>query len=264
MTRIYLRLLVDFDDDADVAKLLRFRRPREARAVRELLTSMWRYCKREKSDGHVPLEVVGKLAYPDTEKVALEDADKLVECGLAERTPTGYYLPGYLKHNKSRAQIEEESAAKAVAGALGGKAKAAQAKQTASTVLAEAQHVAKPRSSHSSENREQSSKDKEQASTTEGGERTETLRAVDATKPTPKSPTDARCTAHAGVADPGPCRGCGRERERLEREIQRDTERAAKAAAELARNCPDCEGTHIVLDADKKPTGRKCTHRRTA
>lgn len=119
MARIFLRLQVDFDDDDKVARLARF--GRDARGCRDLLVAMWRYCKRNATDGHVPLEQLGRLAYPDSVKLAHRDADRLVTVGLAERTDDGYYLPSYLKRNKSAAQLAAEAEVKAEAGRKGGR-----------------------------------------------------------------------------------------------------------------------------------------------
>lgn len=94
----------------------------------------------------------------------------------------------------------------------------------------------------------------------QGGQRTETLAATDATKP-PQDPT--RCTAHAGVADPGPCRGCQRERERIERRAERASEQIRREAERAAIDCTRCDGTWIV-DDQQRPTRRRCDHRRTA
>ena len=99
---------------------------------------------------------------------------------------------------------------------------------------------------------------------TERGERQVTLRAAEPTGPTPKSAADARCSAHIGVADPGPCKGCKRAREQAEKEIEREAEAIARAAEAQARNCQLCEGTHFVLDENKRPTKRRCDHRRSA
>lgn len=104
--KIFLQLEVDFDEDEKVRRLTRY--GRDARGCRDLLVTMWRYCKKNMSDGHIPLEEVGIMVYPDPPKHGLRDADRLVAVELAERTDTGYYLPGFLKRNKSKAQIESE------------------------------------------------------------------------------------------------------------------------------------------------------------
>lgn len=102
---LHIELYVDFADDPEgCAKLARY--GRDARSIRDLFVQMICYCKRTKSDGHVPVEQVGKLVYPDSPARGMKDADRLIECDLAQRTETGYFLPSYLKRNKSRAQIE--------------------------------------------------------------------------------------------------------------------------------------------------------------
>jgi general stress protein YciG len=253
MPRIYVKVQVDFDDDPDVAKLARFTRPSEARAARDLLVSMWRYCKRELTDGHVPAEVVGKLAYPDAPKIGLRDAERLVECGVAERTKTGYYLPGFLKHNNSREQVASERERKAAAGKKGGEASGqlrkaeAEAKQSASEVR-----------SQSTEFRVQSS---ENTSSKEGGERPVTLHAVPATEP----PHDEeRCTRHpnGNPADEA-CRGCERVEVRKAVRASGDAERRRIAAETAARDCTRCDGVRVT-DDNGRPTRTRCDHRRTA
>lgn len=250
MPRIYLQLQVDFDDDEKVARLARY--GKDARACRDLLVGMWRYCKREKSDGNVPLEIVGKLVYPDPPKNGERDAERLVEVGLAERTTDGYYLPGFLKHNKSAAQIAEISRKRADAGKRGGESKKpdpdeANEKQVASDLLNPVEPI-----DQSSEDRGQSS-----SSSSLGGERTETLRAVPATDP-PKN--DELCTRHPdGNPNDEDCRGCQRVEERKARRRVRETDKAARAADAARIACTRCDGTWIV-DEQQRPTRRKCDH----
>jgi len=249
--RIFLPLAVDFDDDEKVARLARYTKPGEARALRDLLVAMWRYCKREKSDGHVPAEIVGKLAYPDPLRIAQRDAARLVDCGLAERTPDGYYLPGYLKQprNKSRAEIEAISEQKAEAGRAGGVASGtvrrgkANGKQSASPSEA--------RSLHLGEAREQRTENRGNAEEL-GGERLEPLHAAGATIP----PEDETCTRHPnGNPKDEPCRGCKAVNERKARRAERAEQAAKDAARRLVESCPDCHGG-IWLD-----DGSKCSHR---
>lgn len=116
-TEIFVQLVVGFAEDPEVRKLARF--GKDARACRDLYVQMLCYCKRTMSDGHVPAEEIGVLVYPDAPKVGERDADRLVSVDLAERTETGYFLPGYLKRNKSRAEIEEEREGKAAGGSKG-------------------------------------------------------------------------------------------------------------------------------------------------
>jgi hypothetical protein len=111
---IFIQLVVDRSDDEQVRALARY--GRHARGCRDLYTEMLLYCRRKLTDGHVPTEQIGILVYPDPPKAGLADADRLIAVGLAERTPTGYFVPGYLKRNPSRAEVEASMAAK-VAGA---------------------------------------------------------------------------------------------------------------------------------------------------
>lgn len=253
MPGIYLRLQVDFDDDEKVARLARYTRTGEARACRDLLVAMWRYCKREKTDGHVPVEVVGKLVYPDPPKFGVRDADRLVDVGLAEHTPTGYYLPGFLGHNRSAAQIEAESARKADAGRKGGKVSGqlrlseAQGKHSASTLPTS---LLQPREAivQSTENIVQSSGVKSL-----GGERQVTFRDTTATEHPP------RCTAHQNVDNPGPCNGCRLARERADRKAARSADQVAREAEAAARACARCDGTRVV-DESGMPTRQRCDH----
>jgi hypothetical protein len=260
MGRIYLPLQVDFDDDEKVLRLTRF--GRDARGCRDLLVGMWRYCKRERSDGHVPAEVIGKLAYPDPLKIGLRDADRIVEVGLAERTDTGYYFPKYLRHNKSRAQLEADAVKKAEAGKKGGVASGearrseAGAKQDASSVLQPSE----------AKDRDKDRDNEKLFGSSSLGNRPEPLRVVPATEPTEEQDPE-RCTRHPnGNPTDEPCRGCQRVEERRSRRVEREQEQRRLANEEAARNCVLCEGTNIVLDPETKlPTARKCTdHRRTA
>jgi hypothetical protein len=255
MGRIYLALQVDFDDDNKVLRLTRYTRPGEARACRDLLVSMWRYCKRERSDGHVPMEALGKIAYPDALKVAVRDADRLVECDLAERTQTGYFFPSYLKHNKSRAQLEAEAIKKAEAGKKGGLASGqvrkgeADSKQRASAQLRPSEAIDKDIDS-----------DNDSSSGSLGGERPETLRAV----PDPEPPRKATssCTRHPyGNPTGEPCHGCRKDDERKQRLADREGEKQRLATEAARRDCTMCDGTGLVVDAETRlPTKRRCRH----
>jgi hypothetical protein len=101
-----------------------------------------------------------------------------------------------------------------------------------------------------------------------GGDRPETLRPTDATKPPPDEPPpglaiNARCTAHRGNPDPPPCAGCQQARERAERKADAAAERAAREREAAARACTRCDGVHIT-DEHGNPTRRKCDHRRAS
>lgn len=73
-------------------------------------------------------------------------------------------------------------------------------------------------------------------------------------------PRRARCAAHAGVADPPPCRKCATARHaaetaRAERKAHRLIEDAARRAARDA--CPLCDENGIVDDGHGLT---RCTH----
>lgn len=135
---IHLQLAVDFADHPDIRKLTRF--GRDARAVRDLFVQMLCYCKRNLSDGFVPAEQLGILVFPDPVKVGERDVARLVDVELVQIVDGGYWLPSYLKRNKSRAEVEKLSDARAETGRAGGKrsglVRSAQAKpnQVASTM----------------------------------------------------------------------------------------------------------------------------------
>lgn len=238
---IYLPLQVDFADDENVAKIARY--GRDARAIRDLLVQMWLYCKRNLTDGKVPVEQVGKLVYPDPPKVGIRDADRLVEVGMAQHVPEGYFLPGYLKRNKSRAQVEAERVKRAESGRIGGKRSGsvrrdeANVKQSAST-MTNPEHIDTEHTAQSTT-----------VELTSGGQR-----------PEPLTPADARCAAHQGVPDPGPCRGCMTARKHAERAA----DAAAEAAAAERRDCPNCDENGWQLDPATSTPVRRCDHRRAS
>jgi hypothetical protein len=267
-TGIFLQLEVDFDEDEDVAKLTRYTRPGEARACRDLLVAMWRYCKRRKTDGHVSDDQLGRLAYPDSLRLAKRDAERLVECGIAERTPTGYYLPGFLKHNKSRAQIDETSAALAESGSESGKwgnhvrhhVNKGRRNPACSFCSSSGVRRVDPIGSDRGESHidrdiaigRDTATDRDNRSTSEGGQRNETLRASDATE----RPDKPRCTRHQDVDEPPDCRGCMTAREAHEAAA----ERRKRARTDAARSCRRCGGSGWIENAEGDPVA-KCDHR---
>jgi hypothetical protein len=115
---IHVQLIVNYGEDPQIRALARY--GRDARGCRDLYVQMLCYCKRNLTDGYIPSEEVGVLVYPDSPKVGKRDAERLVEVGLAKHIEGGYLLPGFLKRNKSRAQVEAESEKKAAAGRKGG------------------------------------------------------------------------------------------------------------------------------------------------
>jgi hypothetical protein len=115
---IFLMLDVNFPEHRKVRALARF--GKDARGCRDLLTQMYLYCKRTTSDGHIPVEEIGIMVYPDSPKNGKRDAERLAEVGLVLVTAGGYFIPGFLDRNKSRAEIEEQSKKLATEGSDSG------------------------------------------------------------------------------------------------------------------------------------------------
>ena len=192
-------------------------------------------------DGLMPGTV---FAARTTPKTAVE-----LLAGLVDVEGDHFRLHDYCDQQRSAAEVIRMREARRAAGSKGGSTKAANAKafaeQLATNDLAVQEQV------------------QEQVTTTsQGGNRPVTLHAATATEPTPINPTEARCTAHRGIADPGPCRGCRRERERGERLAAQEAEQAARDNERRARDCTDCDGVHVI-DSNGKPTRAKCSHPRT-
>lgn len=65
------------------------------------------YCARKLTDGHIKKSKVLRVSDVDDPAVA---AEELVEAGLWETTAVGYFLPDYLRMNRTRVQVESERA----------------------------------------------------------------------------------------------------------------------------------------------------------
>lgn len=92
---------------------------------------------------------------------------------------------------------------------------------------------------------------------TSGGESPETLHYEN--PPPSKIEYAGRCQRHLHVADPPPCGDCRAERLREER----DADRRARLLEDAIRDCPDCDGTLIIVAGeDRHPTGKQCHHPR--
>lgn len=115
---IHLQLAVSYGEDPKIRALARF--GRDARGCRDLYVQMICYCKRNLTDGFIPAEELGVLVYPDPPKSGERDAARLIEVGLAETAIGGFMIPGFLKRNKSKAEVDALSEAKAEAGKRGG------------------------------------------------------------------------------------------------------------------------------------------------
>lgn len=102
------------------------------KAFRHLI-GLWCYCSRNWTDGKVSGATMRRKTTPATLR-------NLIDAGLVERDGDDYQMHDYLEHQRSRAAMEELSAARAAAGKRGGEAKAkglASAKQPASKSVAE-------------------------------------------------------------------------------------------------------------------------------
>ncbi|MFD9943213.1 hypothetical protein ACFWYW_14530 [Nonomuraea sp. NPDC059023] len=108
---IHIQLNVDFADDPKVRALARF--GRDARRIRDLYVQMLCYAKRNLTDGHVPTEQLGILVFPDPSALGSKDVARLVEVGLVQAVADGWHIPGFLKRNKSRQQVQQDAQEKA-------------------------------------------------------------------------------------------------------------------------------------------------------
>lgn len=108
---IYYQLGVGLPSEPKVRRLARY--GAASRGIRDLYIMMLLHCKREMTDGMVTEEEIGVLVYPDSPKNGLRDVARLVECELVEPRDGGFYVPAYLKRNKSRDQILAETSEQA-------------------------------------------------------------------------------------------------------------------------------------------------------
>lgn len=191
-------------------------------------------------------------------KDALKRAERLAATGLWERLDGGYLVRSWTK-------IHETAADK-------GRRRKADRERKRKTPDSEPPSETIPAGIHAEDAAEslsmtlQCSDTTPQGSATDGslgGERPEPLRAVPVTEPPLSSSTDARCTAHRGVANPGPCNGCRAARERAEAKASRAAEQIQREAEAAARNCTRCDGVRVV-DDQGNPTRKLCDHRRSA
>ena len=82
-------------------------------------------------------------------------------------------------------------------------------------------------------------------------------------------PRRARCAAHTGVDDPGPCRGCGDARRAAESESWRraaETRARTEARLESVRRCLLCDETGQIVGDNGAPLAPSlaCTHQEDA
>lgn len=228
-------------------------------AARALWVTAGSWCGDQLTDGYVPRHVLSTLAGRP------RDAAELVAAGLWKPEENGWRFHDWLDWNRSREAVlaEREAAAERQRRAREKAASQRESQQShavTDTVIAPVTNGVSHTHSHASVTVPPTRPDLSSGSL--GGERPETLHAIPATTPLQD---DETCTRHPhGNPTDEPCRGCQRVEQRKQRRVDQAAERAARQAEERARNCPACEGTHFILDDDKRPTGRRCDHRRTA
>ena len=120
---IYIKLVVGFPKDPKVRGLIRYGSP-DAGLARDLYVQMCLYCKDMLSDGFVPAEELGVLAYPASLDHANQLAKQLASVGLINEVSNteapGWQVCAFLKRNRSKEQVETLSEVRAEAGRTGG------------------------------------------------------------------------------------------------------------------------------------------------
>jgi len=114
---IHIELAVNFAEDPKLRSLLRY--GHEVRGLRDLYVLMICYCKRNLTDGFVPLEEIGLMVYPDSWENGQRDAKRLAEVGLITETDGGYVVAAYVKRNRTKAEVLQLAKDKASGGSLG-------------------------------------------------------------------------------------------------------------------------------------------------
>lgn len=119
---IYVKLIVGFPRDPKVRALVRL--GGDAGLARDLYVQMVLYCKENLTDGFVPAEEVGVLAYPLPVDHANQLAKQLASVGLTKEVSKGeaegWEVVAFLPRNGTRADVERLSRVRAEAGRTGG------------------------------------------------------------------------------------------------------------------------------------------------
>lgn|SRR5512146_543025 len=122
-TEIYIKLIVGFPRDPKVRRLVSVC-GMEAGLARDLYLAMALHCKENLTDGWVPDEEVGALAYPLPLDHANQLAKQLASVGLIKEVSKGeaqgWQVLAYLKRNGSKEDAEQLSKVRAEAGRAGG------------------------------------------------------------------------------------------------------------------------------------------------
>ena len=120
---IYVKLVVGFPRDPKVRALVRY--GEDAGLARDLYVQMLLYCQEQLSDGWVPAEEIGVLAYPVAVDRAEQLAKQLASVGLIKESSKddsqGWQVLAWLKRNHSKQDVEALSRKRAEAGRAGGR-----------------------------------------------------------------------------------------------------------------------------------------------
>lgn len=130
---IYVKLVVGFPRDPKVRALVRY--GADAGLARDLYVQMCLYCKENLTDGFVPAEELGVLAYPLPIDHANQLAKQLASVGLTKESSKGeaqgWEVLAYLRRNGTKEDVERLSAVRAEAGRKGGRPSGSSAGQSA-------------------------------------------------------------------------------------------------------------------------------------
>jgi hypothetical protein len=122
VTEFYVKLVVGFPRDPKVRALARY--GIDGVLARDLYVQMILYCRENLSDGFVPAEEVGVLAYPVPADHANQLAKQLASVGLtkelSKNEAKGWEVLAYVKRNGTKADVEALSKVRAEAGRAGG------------------------------------------------------------------------------------------------------------------------------------------------
>lgn len=123
ITEIYIKVVVSFHRDPKVRKLVQY--GADAGLGRDLYLSMVMYCRENLTDGYVPAEEVGVLAYPLPVDHANQIAKQLASVGLIKEVSNGeqqgWLVNAYIRRNGTKADVERLSRVRAESGRKGGR-----------------------------------------------------------------------------------------------------------------------------------------------
>lgn len=125
VSEIYIKLVVGYPRDPKVRALVRY--GADAGLARDLYVQMILYCKENLSDGFVPAEEIGVLAYPLPVDHANQLAKQLASVGLTKEVSNceandkqGWEVCAYVRRNGTKEDVERLSEVRAQAGRAGG------------------------------------------------------------------------------------------------------------------------------------------------